>query len=678
MKQNTAQESPRKGILRFLKICVILIFLGILFQFSSDPTKRQKINVICYRNGVGLNRDIDLLLEELSKLDHAVQFVDCSKHEQPPAADINVFVDIVDEYYFPFAKKNYLIPNPEWCFLSAEKINQFDLILCKTKEAQRIFQPLNSNSVYTSFTCKDRYDEKIGKNMYLPVHIAGASIQKGTDTVAKTWIDNPQFPFMLLLKHKGNSFYPPSDNLKVLTEYLDDSKLKIIQNRCGMHLCPSTTEGFGHYILEAMSCGNIVVTTDAPPMNEFITDSRCLVKYEKTAPWRWATNYYVDQSHLEKIVATLLNLSQQKLEDISRKNREFYLKNDQFFKSQLAKIFSKNFVLPQKTASKKPIQTIPWGETEYLWNLGIASTADLGIEKDPKKFFENYRANKLSKENMKNIHPGDVVWMRCKEVPAFYREVLPSIDQPIVLLISDGDESFPTNFKHELDVEELLANKNIIHVFAQNNDYKGKSEKVSSFPIGIDFHTIAFRGGYWKESGSPIEQEMALKEILKELKPTYLRKPKAYVDFHLADSIRQGDCKRYLELGEDRTSIFIKLYKTGLIDHAKASMRRSDLWKTKGQYAFSISPHGNGLDCHRTWEDLTLGCIVIVKTSVLDPLYVGLPVVIVKDWSEVNEKNMTLWLDKYKDAFTNPSYRMKLTNQYWLNKIKAITDPYKT
>ena len=64
-----------------------------------------------------------------------------------------------------------------------------------------------------------------------------------------------------------------------------------------------------------------------------------------------------------------------------------------------------------------------------------------------------------------------------------------------------------------------------------------------------------------------------------------------------------------------------------------------------------------------------MGCIVIVKTSPLDPLYEGLPVVIVKDWSEVTSANLDKWLEQYKDAFTNPSYREKLTYKYWFSKI---------
>lgn len=103
-------------------------------------------------------------------------------------------------------------------------------------------------------------------------------------------------------------------------------------------------------------------------------------------------------------------------------------------------------------------------------------------------------------------------------------------------------------------------------------------------------------------------------------------------------------------------------------------MPRTELWKRKGEYAFSISPHGNGLDCHRTWEDLVLGCIVIVKTSSLDPLYEGLPVVIVKDWSEVTKENLKKWLALYHDASENPAYRKKLTNAYWLRKIREAQE----
>ena len=44
-------------------------------------------------------------------------------------------------------------------------------------------------------------------------------------------------------------------------------------------------------------------------------------------------------------------------------------------------------------------------------------------------------------------------------------------------------------------------------------------------------------------------------------------------------------------------------------------------WNKQKDFAFVICPHGGGLDCHRNWEALCLGCIPIVKTSKIDNLY---------------------------------------------------------
>jgi hypothetical protein len=58
-------------------------------------------------------------------------------------------------------------------------------------------------------------------------------------------------------------------------------------------------------------------------------------------------------------------------------------------------------------------------------------------------------------------------------------------------------------------------------------------------------------------------------------------------------------------------------------------------------------------------------------------VYEGLPVVIVKDWSEITEENLEKWMDLYHDAFTNPEYRSKLTNGYWFDKMRAPAAPYR-
>ncbi len=325
------------------------------------------------------------------------------------------------------------------------------------------------------------------------------------------------------------------------------------------------------------------------------------------------------------------------------------------------------------------VLTSEWESTHFLWNFGLIQTCNKGVNKNPYKLFScNF---KFDEQTYKNIKNNDIVWVKCCFIQEFCEHILPKLTVPIILLIADGDESFPSNctinstINNNFDIKVLLNNSLIIHIFAQNNDYAGPSNKVTSIPIGMDFHTLAYtkQRKDWGEKNSPQKQELQLINLLKTLTPTNQRKKRAYVDFQLNDSMH-GSFNRYLEFGENRTMIFDTLLDTGLIDYGPP-IGRYELWKKKGEYAFSISPHGNGLDCHRTWEDLILGTIVIVKTSPLDSLYQELPVVIVNEWSEITQENLDKWLLKYGDAFTNKNYREKLTNAYWLNVIRKKMDP---
>jgi hypothetical protein len=103
-----------------------------------------------------------------------------------------------------------------------------------------------------------------------------------------------------------------------------------------------------------------------------------------------------------------------------------------------------------------------------------------------------------------------------------------------------------------------------------------------------------------------------------------------------------------------------------LVFYEPVKTQRNNCWINMARYAFVVSPHGNGLDCHRTWEALALGCIPIVKSSGIDPLFDELPVWIVKEWSDVTADAMRIKIEEFRNRNFNYD---KLTVGYWKSKI---------
>jgi glycosyltransferase involved in cell wall biosynthesis len=295
-----------------------------------------KINIITQSNGKGLSTDQKVLKEALEQLDCIVTILDISEAKWN-RAHINIFIQALAYEKFPMAQQNWFIPNPEWYEQPISFLDHIDLILCRTREVERIFREMNKQIYYLGFKSPDCYREEIPKNYRHFLHLAGGSQLKGTKTIRNIWFNRPTFPLLTVIDFL-TPFTSISPHLEWFSIRIPEDKLRNLQNQCGIHLCPSQTEGFGHYIMEAMSACAVVVTTDAPPMNEFIKDPRCLVSYIKTSPINLATSYEVDPKQLESKIEYLLSLPNQELEAISEQNRSIYLQKQQEFYERLEEL----------------------------------------------------------------------------------------------------------------------------------------------------------------------------------------------------------------------------------------------------------------------------------------------------------------------------------------------------
>jgi len=311
---------------------------------------------------------------------------------------------------------------------------------------------------------------------------------------------------------------------------------------------------------------------------------------------------------------------------------------------------------------------------ELIWNKGIAANCDWRIPDefpaglgfgpilDPVGHIAppHLLSNLISSPEMyTEIKDGDLVWVRLSWVKSFLAQVLPLIKAKFVLVTADSDVGVPTPIMAE--ALQILERPNVLHWFAQNCEGPGFLGRMSPLPIGIDFHTLCERPLWCESIATPEEQERVLRSIREGFRPTQERIRKVYVDF----AWQPPDLYRPVK----RQQILTKLLTNPCVVFQSGPLPRRQLWRKWGEYAFVVSPHGGGLDCHRTWEALVCGNIVLVPSSLLDSLYEGLPVIPVKDWGEVTPRRLDIWLEEFS---RRERQEEKLTSRYWVDKMRAI------
>ena len=247
----------------------------------------------------------------------------------------------------------------------------------------------------------------------------------------------------------------------------------------------------------------------------------------------------------------------------------------------------------------------------------------------------------------------------CSELLLFFvTNILPKIRHKFVLVTGDSDLIVPKEILPERQFYLLINSKYLLKWFAQNTQIQN-CDKIVQLPIGLDYHTISNNPKHqWKlsnENHLPKFQEKILQEIKISSIPFFERINKIYVNF---------------STGNDRfndRAISLKSIPTNLMVINQTFTPRTINWNNIIKYAFVLSPFGNGMDCHRTWESLCLGSIPIIKAPNFKALFKDLPVLIVNNWSEITEDLLNTTIINFKSKSFNYE---KLTLEYWKNKFK--------
>jgi hypothetical protein len=244
----------------------------------------------------------------------------------------------------------------------------------------------------------------------------------------------------------------------------------------------------------------------------------------------------------------------------------------------------------------------------------------------------------------------------------FVNKILPLIKHTFTLVTGDSDLCVPREALSQEETFTLLNSTYLNKWFIQNTQVID-NDKIVQMPIGMDYHTISEgKGHIWQlpsEKRSPLDQELILQDIInqnnKNNNTFSNREPKIYVNFTV--------CNDRFKQRQDSLN---KINKDLLVLNQEFTPRTAN-WLQTAKYAFVLSPAGVGLDCHRTWEALLLGCIPIVNAAKFTKLFEDLPVLMVTDWSEVTEELLKKTLITFSERTFNYD---KLTLGYWTNQIK--------
>jgi glycosyltransferase involved in cell wall biosynthesis len=323
-----------------------------------------RINLLAWDNRRGLSHDIRLLSEALLALGHQVHVTRLGPHRhdgdwkasllrlrqwwqrlrradrRATLYDANIALEHVRPAWFGLARLNLLVPNPEWLSPRSHRyLPRFDAILCKTRYAVELFAARGCRALHIGFHSTDCLVPDVPRRPAF-LHMAGASQMKGTQRLLALWQRHPEWPTLLVLQSPGTAIRldePAPANIEHRIGYLGDvGEIRQLQNSHAFHLCLSETEGWGHYLVEAMSCKAVVITCDAPPMNELVTPARgILVEASEAGPFNLATLHRFDEAALEASIGRLMAMPAHERAALGEQARAWFTSNQAAFATRL-------------------------------------------------------------------------------------------------------------------------------------------------------------------------------------------------------------------------------------------------------------------------------------------------------------------------------------------------------
>ena len=258
----------------------------------------MRVNIISnFGQNTGLNQDTFILRGLLTAVFDKDVSIACVPYVYPHCeeADVNIFLEVVNPSLFAYARKNIWIPNVEWTYRNWEPyLNMVDEIWVKTQEAEDILKQYTTKTIrnigWTSIDkvwdidMKKNYHKAflpIGKNIYRhprPIFQAYMRIKEQNQSLYE------KLPTLYVVYSPNHMQVTVPDSIQekvvVKAEIMKEKEYDELLKECGLCICTSLAEGFGHAVNEAMSVGcNLILSPIRPFTDDLVGSTQVGVEY---------------------------------------------------------------------------------------------------------------------------------------------------------------------------------------------------------------------------------------------------------------------------------------------------------------------------------------------------------------------------------------------------------------
>ena len=289
--------------------------------------------------------------------------------------------------------------------------------------------------------------------------------------------------------------------------------------------------------------------------------------------------------------------------------------------------------------------------TKFISSRGFLNSVDIHNK------IQYANSKLISLEEIEKIKPNSSMYLCSNALINFSKKMIDKIKIPFILVSGNSDLEVSPNAIGKNYFYKILNNKFLQKWFAQNLNFE--NEKLINLPGGLDYQSAwESNTTYTKDKMLPFEQEKILID-------TFINSPNINERRFLAFS------NWHHLLSDERKLCFKKIDKS-ICFFQNTRTYRNITWKLQSNFIFVLCPSGAGIDSHRIWEGILLGCIPIVKKNGIINLFNNLPVIIINNWNEININYLK---DKYEKIINKKFDFSSLFLKYW--KLKFTNDETK-